>query len=325
MKIINATEVLELLPMSTCIDLMAHAMRAASAGDVRVPPRLMMPTIDNSALFALMPGSSKQPKIYGAKIINIHESNAARGLPVIQGFVTLFDHETGVPLALIEGASLTAIRTAATSGMATRYLSRKGSRSHGIYGAGVQATAHIDAINAVRPCDDIVVWSRDFEKAQKFASRQSQRTGLNIVASRRPEDAAKCDIVTTVTAATEPVLMGRWIAPGTHVNLVGAHSPNAREADSDLLVKGSLFTDLLESLFNESGDFLIPASEGHYDRTHVKGEIGNVVAGSISGRIDDEEITIYKSLGVTAQDLFAAHAIYEQAISRNMGTDIQLT
>lgn len=323
LRIINAAEVRELLPMSECVDLMADAMKAASAGDVLVPPRIFMPLIDDSGGFGLMPGSASDPKTYGAKIISLHEDNPAAGRPMIQGFVTLFDHNTGAPVAIIEGGEVTGIRTAAASGMATRLLAREDASSHGIFGTGVQATTHLTAIAVARPGVETVIWGRDHGKALALAREEAKKTGLNIRATRDPEEAAACDIVSAVTGSREPILQGRWIKPGAHINLVGAHSPDTREADSDLISEASIYTDLLESLFNESGDVLIPIDEGRIDRNAVKGEIGKVISGELKARASEEEITVYISLGVTAQDLFAAHAVFEKAIELGAGTTVE--
>ena len=323
LKIINAAEVRELLPMNECVDLMAGAMRAASAGEVHVPPRTFMPLVDGSGAFGLMPGSAADPKVYGAKIISLHEDNPATGRPMIQGFVTLFDHNTGTPVAIIEGAEITAIRTAAASGLATRILAREDARTHGIFGTGVQAITHIEAIAVARPITETLVWGRDPKKAGALAAEQSQKTGMKIRATSDPTEAATCDVVSTVTGASEPVLLGGWIKPGTHINLVGAHTPDTRESDSDLIAAASIFTDLLESLFNESGDILTPLEEGRIDRESIRGEIGRIVSGQLDGRSSAEEITVYVSLGMTAQDLFAAHAVYEKALATGAGTDVE--
>ena len=323
LKIINAAEVRELLPMNECVDLMAGAMRAASAGEVHVPPRTFMPLVDGSGAFGLMPGSAADPKVYGAKIISLHEDNPAAGRPMIQGFVTLFDHNTGTPVAIIEGAEITAIRTAAASGLATRILAREDARTHGIFGTGVQAITHIEAIAVARPITETLVWGRDPKKAGALAAEQSQKTGMKIRATSDPTEAATCDVVSTVTGASEPVLLGSWIKPGTHINLVGAHTPDTRESDSDLIAAASIFTDFLESLFNESGDILTPLEEGRIDRESIRGEIGRIVSGQLDGRSSAEEITVYVSLGMTAQDLFAAHAVYEKALATGSGTDVE--
>ena len=321
-KIINAEQVRMLLPMDECVDIMAAAMQAASAGSVAVPPRLIMPLIDDSAHFGLMPGSSSDPQVYGAKIISLHTSNPAQGRPAVQGFVTLFNHVTGAPIAIIEGGQLTAIRTAAASGLATRYLARANARSHGIFGTGVQAVTHIDAIALTRPISVVLIWGRDADKAQALAETSADRTGLDVRATVDPEEAAHCDIISTVTGSSEPILRGHWIGAGAHINLVGAHSPDAREADSDLMANASIYADLLASLFNESGDVLIPINEGRIKRSDVKGEIGQVVLGDLAGRSSEQEITVYKSLGITAQDLFAAHLVYSKAVETGVGVDV---
>lgn len=324
LRVINAAQVRKLLPVDECVDAMGLAMQAASAGTVKVPPRLIVPLFDNSALFGLMPGSASEPRVYGAKVVSLHPANPGRGRPAIQGFVTLFDHDTGTPQAIIEGGEITGIRTAAASGLASRYLARSDARTHGIFGTGVQAVTHIDAIASVRSIEKVLIWGRDAGKADALAAEQAKRTGLEIRATQDPEEAAACDIVSTVTGASEPILHGRWLKAGSHVNLVGAHSPKAREADSDLIANASIYTDLLESLFNEAGDILLPIDEGRITRSHVKGEIGRVVSGELEGRTSNDEITVYKSLGVTAQDLFAAHLVYTKALASGAGTEVSL-
>ncbi len=324
MLIINRQEVERLLSMAECIDAMANAMRAASSGAVTVPLRLFSPLADDSGSLGVMPGSALDPPLFGAKVISLRFDNPAKGLPAVQGYVSLFDHETGRPVAVIEGASVTAIRTAAASGLATRELARQGARTHGIFGTGVQAVTHIDAIACVRDMQEVVVWGRDADKARRFAERQSERTRLHIRATGDAAEAARCDVVSTVTAATEPVLKGEWLRPGTHVNLVGVHTPQAREADTRAILRSRVYVDLMESAMSEAGDLLIPIGEGAIDKAHILGEIGQVLAGGVPGRADDDEITLYKSLGIVAQDLFAAAHVYAQAVERGAGVEVDL-
>jgi ornithine cyclodeaminase len=322
--ILNAEEVKELLPMGACVDCLQEAMLAASTGKVANPPRLITPLIDNTGFFALMPGSSLEPPVYGAKVVSLHPDNPAAGRPAIQGFVTLFDHRTGAPLVIMEGAEVTAIRTAAASGLATRWLAHKDAKTHGILGTGVQAVTHVDAIDAVRDIEEVVIWGRDAGKAQLLAEAEAQRTGKRVHATASIEEAAACDIVSTVTASPDPILKGRFLRPGAHVNLVGAHSPTTREADTDLIQRGRIFVDLMESAKNEAGDLLIPAGEGAFDMEDIRGEIGEVIAGTLEGRTDGREITVYKSLGITAQDLYAAELVMRTALERGIGTTVRL-
>jgi ornithine cyclodeaminase len=324
MRIINRREVKRLLPMAACIDAMAEAMRAASSGAVSMPPRLFAPLADDSGSLGLMPGSTLDPPYFGAKVISLRFDNPSKGLPTVQGYVSLFDHDTGRPLALIEGSSVTAIRTAAASGLATRELARQDARSHGIFGTGVQAVTHIDAIACVRDISRVVVWGRDAGKARRFAAEQSERTGLAVKATEDPAEAAGCDVISTVTAASEPVLRGEWLQPGCHVNLVGVHTPEAREADTEAILRSRVYVDLVESAMNEAGDLLLPIAAGAMDAAHILGEIGQVLLGAVPGRGSDADITLYKSLGIVAQDLFAAAHIYARALEDGAGVEVDL-
>lgn len=324
MRIINRQEVERLLPMATCIDVMADAMRAASGGAVAMPLRLFTPLADGSGSFGLMPGSTLDPPFFGAKVISLLPGNPAKGLPMVQGYVSLFEHETGKPVALIEGASVTAIRTAAASGLATRELAREDARTHGIFGTGVQAVTHIDAVSCARDIRKIVVWGRDPDKTRQFARRQSERAQVEVTATEDPQEAAGCDIVSTVTAASEPILCGDWLRPGCHLNLVGVHTPEAREADTRAIERSRVYVDFMESALSEAGDILLPIGEGAIDQAHILGEIGQVLAGAVPGRTGDTDITLYKSLGIVAQDLFAAAHIYARALEEAAGVEVDL-
>lgn len=321
MRVLNAEDVTRLLTMDDCIAAMEQAMRALVQDEVAVPPRLVMPLIDDTGLLFVMPGSSKA--IYGAKVTGLHPDNPRRGRPTIQGFVVLFDHETGTPLAIVDGGAVTALRTAGASGLATRELARSDARSHGIFGTGVQAASHIDAVAAVRDIDEVVVWGRSKEKAQALAGTEAERTGLSIRAAQDPREAAACDVVSTVTGASEPILEGAWLTPGAHVNLVGAHSPTTREADSATITRASVFVETLETTLKEAGDILIPIEEGVFSKEAIRGTIGDVLLGSCPGRAEPNQITLYKSLGNTAQDLFAANAAFEKALAANAGIEIE--
>jgi ornithine cyclodeaminase len=312
MKFIDAAQVRACLSMAECIDAMAIAMRGVSDGRLSMPVRTVMPLVDKSAYFAVMPGSLAEPLVYGAKVISLHPANAAAGRPTIQGFVALFDHQTGEPIALVDGASITAMRTAAASGLATRQLARRDATTLGLFGYGVQATSHLEAICAVRKIEEVRVWGRSIERSREFASQHSRHGSPRILAVEDPSAAGGCDVVCTITGSTEPVILGKWVKPGAHVNLVGAHTPTAREADTALIKAARVYVDSLESGFSEAGDFLLPIQEGAIARSHVLGELGAVLAGRVTGRTSRDDITVYKSLGIVAQDLVAAHAVYRK-------------
>jgi ornithine cyclodeaminase/alanine dehydrogenase-like protein (mu-crystallin family) len=300
-EMLDAARVREVLPMPECIEAMVTAMTAVSDGRIAVPPRIIMPLVDGSGYFGVMPGSSADPLVYGAKVISLHPSNPARGLPAIQGFVVLFDHSTGVPVVLVEGATITALRTAAASGLATRELARRDATTLGLLGAGVQADSHLEAVCAVRAIREVRIWARSADKAREFARRHTRSSGPAIVAVDAPRDAAGCDVVC------------EWVQPGAHVNLVGAHTATTREADSALIARARVYVDLRESARNEAGDLLIAEREGAIGPDHVVGEIGQVLLGRVPGRRDEREVTVYKSLGIVAQDLVAAYVAWQRA------------
>lgn len=324
LRVIDADQVRRLLPMAECIDLMAHAMRSASKGQIVVPRRLVVPLIDDSAQFLLMPGSTLAPRIYGAKLINVHPGNAAHGRPLHQGFVALFDHDTGAPLAIVEGAEITALRTAAVSGLATRVLARRDAKTHGVFGAGLQAATHIQAIAAVRSIERVVIWARKLSGAEKLAGDLRGTLDCEILASADPAVAGGCDVVTTVTAAREPVVHGAWVRPGAHLNVVGAHTPTTREVDDETVANSAIYVDLMQSAMSEAGDLLIPMKAGILHQSSIVGEIGQVLAGEIRGRTHSTQITLYKSLGVVAQDLIAAAHVYQRAVEQGMGAVVSL-
>lgn len=305
---IGAAEVQKTLSMADCIEVMAEAMRALSEGQFDAPPRRVSRLPGGH--FFLMPGAMARGPVFGAKLVTLLPGNPARNLPAVQGFVALFDNDSGAPLALVDGAAITRLRTAAASALATRELARPDAGSHGLFGAGALAAEHLSAIALVRPGIETRVWARDPAKARAFAEQQGAATGLAVVAASR-EEAAACDIVTTVTNATEPVLRGCWLAPGCHVNLVGAHRPAHREADSDAVAAATIYVDSLAAAMQEAGDLLVPLNQGRLDRTQIRGEIGQLLGGVIEGRVDTEERTLYKSLGHVAQDLHAAAAVYQ--------------
>lgn len=324
-KIINSELVHQLLPMSVCIDAMAKAMKAVSSDKVTNPPRVFSPVQGSEGLFGLMPGSAADLTVFGAKMLSLMPGNAAHGLPAIQGTVLLFDRDTGAPRALIDGTSITAIRTAAASGLATRLLARPNVCSHGIIGTGVQARYHAEAILSVRPSiSQTLIWGRDRQKAERLAQDLSEHLAGQFIVAETIKDAACCDVVSTVTGAAMPILEGRWLEAGAHVNLVGSHEPSKREADTEAITASAVYVDHLQGAMTEAGDLLIPIGERRFHKKDIVGEIGTLAVGKIAGRASDKGITLYKSLGLFTQDLYAAWAVLQAASSARMGDKVSL-
>jgi ornithine cyclodeaminase len=318
--ILDADRVREVLPMAECIEAMTVAMRGTSDGSIDVPLRTVLPLADGSGSFIAMPGTAIASGVYGAKLVSFLPGNPAQGRPAVQGGVVLFERATGAPIAWLDGAEITALRTAAASGLATRELARKDVSTLGILGYGVQAVAHLEAIRCVREIREVRVWGRNQAQAREFAARQGAvLSGTQIVAVESAEEASGSDVVCVVTGSHEPVIRGAWLKAGTHVNLVGAHTSTTREADTALIARARVYVDSRVSAQSEAGDLLIPLREGAIGTDHVVGELGEVLLGRVPGRRDDREITVYKSLGLVAQDLVAAQRAFERhlGLARN--------
>jgi ornithine cyclodeaminase len=311
MKLIDAAEVIANLSPAACIELMADTQRAISNGGITIPLRSAV-SVGNDTHLLVMPGSSTPMQTFGAKLLSIAPHNAEHKLPVIQGYVLLFEGVSAAPIALVEAASLTAIRTAAASALATRTLARPSAHTLAILGCGVQATSHLDAVCQVRDIEQVWVWGRNRQRAEAFCV-EHQRDGVRLsVASTVAEAVADADVVCAVTAATRPILEGDMVAPGCHVNLVGAHQPDTREAASDLIARARVYTEITEFALAEAGDLLLAVADGGFTLDAIVGEIGDVLLGNVPGRQHEKEITVYKNLGNVAQDIAAARYVYDQ-------------
>jgi ornithine cyclodeaminase/alanine dehydrogenase-like protein (mu-crystallin family) len=306
---INNEKIKALLPMSDCIAVMETMFRDLAEGRILQPLRSLMWLPDRSGLLGMMPGYAQEPNIIGIKLITIFHANGPAGLPSHQGIVILFEATHGTPLLLLDAAGITAIRTAAASALATRLLAREDARRLAIIGTGEQAEHHIESISLVRPIDTIYCWGRSPDHAKALRDRLAGRYPIRLTSTARAA-VETADIICTVTSAAEPVVNGTWLKPGSHLNVVGSCTPRNREVDSDTIRRSSLFTDRYESLFKEAGDFLIPKEEGLITENHVKGELGEVLTGAKPGRTSATDITLFKSLGIAAEDLYAAWHIY---------------
>ena len=304
--------VARLLTYEACIPLMREAMTALSAGRTR---QLLRGIIDlgEDRAFGVMPGAMLDDGCgFGAKLVSIFPGNVARGGLSHQGVVVLFDGETGAPTAFLEGGEITAIRTAAASAAATDALARPEARRLAILGTGEQAWRHIEAIRHVRPLEEVAVWGRSADRAEVLADR-ARDAGVPAAAAADVKTAvAQADIVCTVTAASEPVLLSAWVADGTHINAVGSSRAGPTEIEEALVARARFFADHREGVLAQGAEFLRAKAAGLVDDSHVLGEIGEVMAGTLPGRISPGDVTIYKSLGSVVQDLAAARYLVDR-------------
>jgi alanine dehydrogenase len=317
---INKEKIASLLPMEECIEVMEKAFRSLKAGRSSQPLRSLMWLPGKNGLMGMMPAQSSELKMMGIKVISVFPNNHEAGYPSHQGLVILFDSEHGQPLMIFDAFEITAIRTAAASALATRVLSRENSKRLVIIGAGEQAARHIEAVMLVRKIEEIRIWSRTGIHAKELAMKTALHYGIRVEASRSAEEAVHdADIICTVTASHQPVIQNEWIAAGTHINAVGACTPAARELDTATIVRSKLFADCYESLYKEAGDFIIPKNEGAIADDHVFAELGEVLEGEKKGRENEVEVTVFKSLGIAAEDLFSAWHIYEKLNNQESG------
>jgi ornithine cyclodeaminase len=312
MRFIDREEVARRLTYEVCIPIVRDAMIAFSKGETKQLLRSIIPLAEGR-LFGIMPGAMGAHATFGAKLISVFQDNFAKGIQSHQGLVILFDPETGAPVCVAHAGEITAIRTAAASAAATDVLARKDARRLAILGYGEQASTHVRAIGKVRDVQCIFVWGRSLQRAQEFATRMESELQVPIKAMSSVEEAvADADIVCTVSAAVEPILKGEWVRPGTHLNVVGSGFAGPVEVDNDLVVRSRFFADSRAGVLEQGSEFLRAKAAGLIGDDHIVGEIGQVMAGEISGRRSPEEITVYKSLGHVVQDLASAWALYSQ-------------
>lgn len=321
--VIGGADVRRLLPMKDCIPLIESTMRTVSRGGAQLPLRMAVSPPDTQNKLVVMPGYLDEPASMGAKVIAVYPGNARKGLSSHLGVVLLFDAQEGVPVAMIDAASITSLRTAAASAVATRALSPEDACDLAIIGTGEQAAAHLRAISLVRKLRTIRVWGRNRDNALAFVEREAANVDPRIEACETIRDAlVGADLVCTTTGSREPIVQGAWIARGAHVNLVGASVAAAREVDDALVKHSSFFVDYRPSALVQAGELL--GAMGPDAVNHIRGEIGEVLNGVVQGRSDEFEITVYKSLGIAAQDLAAAQEIYERAKATGVGVRAQL-
>jgi ornithine cyclodeaminase/alanine dehydrogenase-like protein (mu-crystallin family) len=316
-RILSGSDIRRLLPMGDCIDAMAEVLAALAREELYNPLRsIVFPPGERTGM-GLMPSfRSGANAAYALKAIVVAPENRARGLDSHQGFVALFDGVTGVPKALLDASTITEIRTAAVSGVATRLLARPESKTLAILGAGTQARSHLEAMREVLAIDHVRAWSRTPGSA-------SELDGVEEVATA--EEAVRgADVVVTATAAREPIVERAWLADGAHINAVGSSIKTTRELDTATVAASSLFVDRRESTFNEAGDYLFPLQEGAIGPEHIKGEVGEVLIGAVDGRSSEVELTLFKSLGIGVEDLAAAELVVERAAAEGVGVEVDL-
>lgn len=318
-RMVTDEEVAAALPMSRAIEAMREAFTDLAAGRVVMPQRASLAVPEHDAITYFMPAYSRGTGMLAQKTVSVHPRNLAAGLPVIQALLSLFDGRTGSALAIMGAEHLTALRTGAVSGLATRYMARPESSVLGVLGAGVQARTQIWAVCEVRPIRTVRIWSPRLADEWASLSRFLERkVAADLVpASGAAEAVRGADVVITATTSREPVLDGNWVSAGAHINAVGSHTPDARELDTVSVARARVVCDQLAACLIEAGDLLLARREGAVPPDHFRLELADLVTGRHPGRTDAEEITLFKSVGLALEDLAAATAVYAVLSGRN--------
>jgi ornithine cyclodeaminase/alanine dehydrogenase-like protein (mu-crystallin family) len=321
--ILTASQVREALPMNDAIQAMATAFRAFSCGKAIVPPRtrIDIPDCDSHALF--MPAYlADDARILVVKAVQVYPPNRNTDVPVVNAAVLLMDGRTGIPLASMEGSSLTAIRTGAASGLATDLLARHDSECLSVIGAGVQARTQLEAVCAVRNIRKIVIFDPTPSKARTLIHEMTGKTNIpdDMSMAENPGDAVTdADIICTATTSKIPVFHDCDLAGGVHINAIGSYLPSMQEIPGETICRAKVIADSRNAVLTESGDLIIPVERGVIQKDHIHAELGEVVAGMKAGRIGDAEITLFKSVGIAVQDAVAAYAAYKNACAWDIG------
>ena len=346
MLILNAAEVRRALPMQEAIEAMKQAFAAFSAGRAVIPHRTHLPVARHAGVSLIMPAFVDDPdaeaRTLVVKVVSVFDNNHAQELARIQAAVLVLDPATGRPAALLEGTTLTAIRTAGASGAATDLLARPESHTLALFGAGVEARTHLDAMCAVRPIDEVRIFSRTPAKVvalidefaaqdqgsaagdARSASGAAKHGAARLIAVRSPQEAlAGADIVCATTTSSSAIFDDADLPNGVHINAVGSYTRNAREVPGETVRRALVVVDSREAAWNEAGDLIQPLEASLIDRDHIHADLGELFLGRKPGRTDDRQITLFKSVGLAVQDAFAARCAVDNARRLNLGNEVE--
>jgi ornithine cyclodeaminase len=324
LTLLSGEDVRRLVPMTDAIDAMASAFGQLSAGRAEIPLRTAVDAERGVSLF--MPGYLRDTRVLGGKIVSVFGDNAAAGLPVVTAAVLLLDASTGLPRALLDGTALTALRTGAASGLATRLLARADADVLAVFGAGVQARTQIEAVRAVRPIREIRIVSRTRASAERLADELGEGPAAPDVRvlEDRGEAVAGADVLVAATSSATPVFPGERVAPGAHVNGIGSYTPEMQEVDDAVVRRALVVVDTRTGALAEAGDLIIPLRKGLVREADVNTELGEVLLGARPGRVRDDQVTFFKSVGNAAQDLAVAARALEEAERTGSGRQVEL-
>ncbi len=326
--LLNETEEKKVLSMKDAIDILEKAFAEFTIGGVIMPQRPVINVPEHDGMAGFMPCYLPKMGALAIKAVNVFRNNAQRGLPSIHGVVALIDNETGVILSIMNGGYLTALRTGAASGVATKYLAREDAHVATIFGTGVQGRTQLEAVCAVRDIRKVWVYDIVKEQAERFVREMSSLGGSVPkefrIASAPSEALKEADIICTTTTSKTPIFDGAGLRPGVHVNGVGSHAPAMRELDTTTVVRSKIICDSVSACLAEAGDLLMPMQEQRLKKDDLCGDLGEVILGKRPGRQSRDEITLFKSVGLALEDASTALYIYRHARGQGIGSEYEM-
>jgi len=323
--LLSKDDVAKVLQMPDCMDVVEKAFAELAMGTAVLPLRTPITPPDGLSLY--MPAYLKELGALACKVVTVYKNNPTKhNLPTVIGKVLLQDPATGDVICIMDGGYLTAVRTGAASGVATKYLAREDvGQAAGIYGAGVQAKMQLWAVAVARKLSKAYIYDISAEAVNSFVNEMSKKLNLEIEKIKSPDEMlAKADIICTATSSATPIFDGSKVREGSHINGIGSHTPNARELDTTIVKRSKFIADSYEACLKEAGDIMIPIQEGAVDKSHMFAELGEIVTGKKDSRQSRDEITLFKSNGLAIQDVATAKLVYDKAKAAGVGTNINL-
>ncbi|MBA7472881.1 MAG: hypothetical protein GH155_04910 [Spirochaeta sp.] len=325
MLVLSKQDIQTALPMRDAVEVMKMAFKQLCMDKATLPARVHIDIPEHNGTTLFMPAYLHEDKNMAIKIVSVFADNPGKNLPVINAVVLVIDAETGITHAILDGTCLTAIRTGAAAGAATDLLAREDASIAAIFGAGPQGRSQLEAVCAVRPIRQAWVFDIDREASQAFAGEMAQRTAVTIQVAGDPSEAvANADVICTATNSARPVFDDSDIRPGTHINAMGVYKRHMQEVPAATVKRAKVVVDSRQACMEEAGDLLVPMDQGIITREHIHAELGDVVAATKTGRTSEQEITLFKSVGIAVQDAAAASAVLTKAESLNLGFRIEL-
>lgn len=323
--LLSRDDVAQVLRMADCMEVVEQAFAELASGSAVLPLRTAIKPPDGLSLY--MPAYLGSIGVLACKVVTVYKNNPGKhNLPTTIGTVLLQDPATGKVTCIMDGGYLTAIRTGAASGVATKYLARNAAGMvAGIFGAGVQARAQLWAVVEARNLSKAYVYDLSEDAAKSYAAEMSGRLNLEILRAGSAEEILeKADIICTATSSPTPLFDGSRVREGTHINGIGSHTPNARELDTTVVRRSKVYADSYEACLQEAGDIMIPIDEGAIDKSHMVAELGEIITGAKPPRTDDRDITLFKSNGLAIQDAATAGLVYDEATRQGVGVEVSL-